>query len=397
MASEQASGVPRAPFVVALVAALLGCGLAAELTRLHFRLNENPDLSSFCNVSARVNCDAVARSSYASVFGVPVALWGLLAYTVIAGVSLWGLRSRTHRPILPLFVLCTLCGVASVILSLISSLAVKSLCLLCAASWVVDLVLFGAALGLARKGRLAQSLEELRVALEREPAWGLVVGFGGIVVVGVTLAVTPHAETRAQALPDPSVSPRAAASGKAMSNRNLPSGIDGQGNHYLGATQPRLTITEFSDYQCPFCSRGHARLRALVEKYPEDIRLVHRHYPLDADCNATLERTVHPYACHYARLAICAGELGKFWDVNDYLFEHGHDPKRVTVDALSEDLGLEKSEIEVCMKERASASLRVDVEAGVALKIEGTPTLVVDGKSYPGNLPKEILAPYPMP
>jgi protein-disulfide isomerase/uncharacterized membrane protein len=396
MVTEQTAVIPRWPFVVGLVAALLGCGLAVELTQLHFRLNENPDFESFCNVGARVNCDAVARSAYSSLFGVPLSLWGVLGYLAIAGVSGWGIRSRTHRPILPLLVLCSVCGVASVILSLISSLAVKSLCLLCAATWIIDLVLFASAVVLARGGRLGCSFAELRTLLSREPAWGLVTSIGGVLVVAVTIAVTPRTEAKGIAAPVSTLS-RAAERRMQIPKVAVPSGVDEDGHHYVGASHPKLSITEYSDYQCPYCSREHARLRGLVAKYPEAIRLVHRHYPLDNDCNPAVPTTFHPHACHYARLASCAGEAGKFWEANDYLFEHGHDSVRVTAAVLAEAIGVSVTELEACLTMRGTSSVRADIDAGIQLAIKGTPTLVVDGKTYTGNLPKSVLLPYPMP
>lgn len=396
MVIEQTPRTPRWPFVVGLVAALLGCGLAVELTRLHFQLSADPNFESFCNVGARVNCDAVARSDYSTLFGVPLSLWGVLGYTAIAGVSLWGMRSRTARPVLPLLVLSGVCGAASIILSLISAVLVRSLCLLCAATWIVDLVLLGSAWVAARGGRLGASVVELRTLLRLEPAWGLVAGFGGVLVVTVTIAVTPHpaAKSGASAV---GASPRATGGSAGIPAVPVPSGLDEDGHHYVGAAHPKLSITEYSDYQCPYCSREHARLRSLVARYPQEIRLIHRHYPLDNECNPAVPKAFHAHACHYARLASCAGQAGKFWEANDYLFEHGHDSTRVTAPALATAVGISAADLEACLLTDGASRVRSDIDMGMKLAIKGTPTLVVDGKPYTGNLPKSVLASYPMP
>ena len=61
----------------------------------------------------------------------------------------------------------------------------------------------------------------------------------------------------------------------------LASGNDERGHHWIGAADPRLTIVEFSDYECPHCRAAHKAIRVLAARHPEQIRLVHRHLPLD--------------------------------------------------------------------------------------------------------------------
>ena len=57
-------------------------------------------------------------------------------------------------------------------------------------------------------------------------------------------------------------------------------GQSAEGAHWIGARRPVLEIVEFSDYQCPYCKRGHTDVRSLVEMVPDKIRLIHRHFPL---------------------------------------------------------------------------------------------------------------------
>ena len=64
------------------------------------------------------------------------------------------------------------------------------------------------------------------------------------------------------------------------------------GWHWIGATKPTVTIYEFSDYQCPHCLRGHEQMRKLLAQYPDKLRLVHRHYPLDHQCNPAINRNI---------------------------------------------------------------------------------------------------------
>ncbi len=375
----------------------LGVGLSIELTRIHDRLVADPEYQSFCNVSQKVNCDVVATSDFSTLFGVPLSVWGIIGYALIGAIAVWGLLAKTARPILPFVVLAWFCGVASIGLFAVSFFLIDSLCLLCAATWGVDLLLAGMALHLARCGRLRRSRDEWGAFLAQDPAVVAAGVVALIVVVGVVLVVLPaEGETGTKAV-ESTVVKASPPTSSAPPTSQLSRGVDDRGHHYVGAASPKLTIAEFSDYQCPHCAKKHASLRALVARYPDAIRLIHRHYPLDNDCNPAITTPFHSHACHYARLAACAGELGRFWEANDYLFDHGRTPGAVTIPSLAKALDLPAAELTRCVEEKGNALIRPDIEVGIELKIEGTPSFVVDGKLHTGLLPAELLVPYPMP
>jgi len=71
-------------------------------------------------------------------------------------------------------------------------------------------------------------------------------------------------------------------------SENVSSGITPEGNPWLGAKNPILTIEEFTDYQCFQCSKMHLMLRLLVNRHPRKLRLVHHHYPMDSEFNYIL-------------------------------------------------------------------------------------------------------------
>ena len=130
---------------------------------------------------------------------------------------------------------------------------------------------------------------------------------------------------------------------------------------------------------------------------PDRIRLVHRHFPLDNICNPVIQKVFHPRACVYAALAACAGEEGKFWQANDYLYERGRAQSPFRIQDLANAIGVEDSALKECLELRAANLLEGDITEGVQLHIYGTPTFRIDGKLYMGELPEEILAPYAKP
>ncbi len=82
-------------------------------------------------------------------------------------------------------------------------------------------------------------------------------------------------------------------------------------DHITGAKKPKVTLIEYSDFECPFCQRFHPTVKQLLEKYPDDVAVVFRHFPLES---------IHPNARGYAVASECAAEQGKFWEFTDSIF-----------------------------------------------------------------------------
>jgi protein-disulfide isomerase len=164
------------------------------------------------------------------------------------------------------------------------------------------------------------------------------------------------------------------------------------GHPWIGAAEPIVEIEEYSDYQCPHCRRGHDEVRKLILQYPDLVRLVHRHFPLDQQCNSAMKRAFHPYACHYAKLSFCAQQQDRFWEANDYLFSQGRRSLRVSVDELADDVDLDLDALRECMSDgRGVQAIQHDLASGRALHIRGTPTFVIGGEIFPGRVPPEVV------
>jgi protein-disulfide isomerase len=137
-----------------------------------------------------------------------------------------------------------------------------------------------------------------------------------------------------------------------------------------GPADAPVTIVEFSDYQCPYCKRAEATLAQLLQKYPEQVRLVYRHFPLAG----------HAEARPAAEAAACADEQGKFWDYHRVVF--GSSPKLddATLRKLAETVKLDLAAFDACYKEkRHAAKIQGDFEAGQEAGVSGTPAFFVNG------------------
>jgi protein-disulfide isomerase len=146
-----------------------------------------------------------------------------------------------------------------------------------------------------------------------------------------------------------------------------------------GPASAPVTVVEFSDFHCPFCRSVQPTLNALLEKYPNDVRLVYRHLPLD---------DIHPNARRAAEASWCANEQEKFWPFHDRLYAGGADASDATLARLATDAGLDVKAFDACLaSDRAKAPVQQDVDEAVRHGISGTPGFLINGRLFSGSLP----------
>lgn len=143
-----------------------------------------------------------------------------------------------------------------------------------------------------------------------------------------------------------------------------------------GPEDAPITIMAWSDYQCPYCIRSEPVLAEVLSRYPEDVRLVHRHFPLDS---------IHPQARPAAEAAMCADEQGRFWDFHDAIFEREGRLSPESFAEIGRELDLDSEALAECMAERRYQDfVQADVEAGAAAGVTGTPAFYVNGIALRG-------------
>jgi uncharacterized membrane protein len=378
MEKETARVARRWPLAAFLGVCLAGLGVAIYLTVLHAQVHLDPNHQSFCAISEKVNCDTVAESEYSIFLGLPNAVWGIVGYALMTLLALWGLTRWRLSPSWPaglLLALSTFSVGVSIVLAVVGELVIRSLCIMCAASWAASLGLFVLALAKAWPVGPVSSLRQDLAALASRPKL-----FAGLVLAGAAaLAALWLAYPRYWELKGP-IGPGGLAFGK-----------DEQGLPWIGAKEPRLTVVEFSDYQCPHCAKAHREMRLALERF-KDLRLVHRNYPLDMACNPSIKRPFHEAACERARVAVCAGEQDKFWEMSDYLFL-GQRRHNLSGLALAERIGLDLNRFRACLADaRTAAHVSRDLAEGRRVGVWGTPWFQVGNAQFAGHVPPERLA-----
>lgn len=152
-------------------------------------------------------------------------------------------------------------------------------------------------------------------------------------------------------------------------------------DHIEGNIDAKVTMIEYSDFQCPACGSYYPVVQDLVKSFPQDLRLVYRNYPL---------LTVHDKAMLAARVAEAAAQQGKFWEMHDLLFEEQNlwskmqtPMTRFEYFAKSLNLDLEKFKDDVNNKSNSSdinKKISFDMATANSLGVSGTPSFFVNGK-----------------
>jgi len=141
-----------------------------------------------------------------------------------------------------------------------------------------------------------------------------------------------------------------------------------------------VTIVEFSDFQCPWCSRLTSTLEQVKAKYGDKVRIVFRQFPLD----------IHENAQKAAEAALCASEQGKFWELHDYMFQNQGALGVPQLKSKAAELGLNASTFNQCLDSGKTAkAVEADMKAGAAVGVSTTPSFFVNGRSLVGGLPLE--------
>lgn len=155
----------------------------------------------------------------------------------------------------------------------------------------------------------------------------------------------------------------------------------------LGKENAKITMIEFSDFECPFCKRYFDEtLPQVIKDYVDTskVKLYYRHFPLD----------FHPAAMPAALASECANEQGKFWEYHDLIFKGQHkiagggDKATQALKQFAQDLGLNTQQFNQCLdSSKYSAQVTQDTNDGKAAGVSGTPTFYINGKQLVGAQP----------
>ena len=174
---------------------------------------------------------------------------------------------------------------------------------------------------------------------------------------------------------------------KAPAARKLledPVPISTAGDPVRGPANARVTIVEFSDFQCPYCSVAAPQVLSLVDRYPKDVKVVFKQFPLD----------MHRQARLAAEASLAAHAQGKFWPMHDRKFANFRQLSRENIVRWAAESGLDGARFAADLdSHKYAAKVEQELNEGMNAGVMGTPSFFINGKRYNGAMQPEIVAP----
>jgi protein-disulfide isomerase len=160
--------------------------------------------------------------------------------------------------------------------------------------------------------------------------------------------------------------------------------VDANDDPFKGPATAPVTIVEFSDFQCPYCSRVVPTLKKIEERYKDKVRIVFRDLPL---------LQIHPNAAKAAEAATCAHEQGKFWLMHDKLFESQGSLDVESLKKKAVELGLDATTFNQCLDSgKHAAEWKRDAEDAERYGVTSTPAFFINGRMVVGAVPEDQFA-----
>lgn len=371
-------------YIIIITITIAGLANAIYLSVSHYRIYTDIGYQSFCALSRLINCDTVSQSPYSIFLGVPVPVWGIVGYGFFLILLMFsGLPDAQRKRLWTLLFLISICfTIFSLFLAFISAYMIKSYCIMCILSQAVNLFLLYFTWLVRNRFRCEPFTEAIELDIRYLLMYPkMMIGTASVFGVGTVLMLLLFPVYWQITPPVPS--------------KNVPSGFTEDGFPWIGAENPELVIEEFSDYLCFQCKKTHFFLRRLIERHPEKIRLVHRHFPMDHTINPIVKQPFHPGAAKLAVVSLFAAEKGKFWQMNDILFNIDEKTKTVNINELATRTDIDLEEMKHVFKNRNLwIKMQKDIKDGLRYGLTGTPGYVIDKKIYIGQIPQEVLKRY---
>jgi protein-disulfide isomerase len=151
-----------------------------------------------------------------------------------------------------------------------------------------------------------------------------------------------------------------------------------------GPESARITLVEFSDFECPYCSAAAPKVDAIMAAYPKDIKLIYKQFPL----------SMHPHAEMAAEASLAAREQGKFWEMYELLFKNYRQLSHARILEIAKSLGLDMNKFQAELDSgKYKKEVEKDIADGDAANVYGTPAFYINGKQYNGELSLAALKP----
>jgi protein-disulfide isomerase/uncharacterized membrane protein len=370
-------------FYLALLAGLASVGthlyLSIHYFELHLGLTSG---SAICNINSTFNCDTVSASKYATLFNIPISVWGLstqlilVLFTLIYGL---GLSSDDQRMGRYTFYASALVTTTSIIMGSLSLFFLKSYCLFCMLAYFLSFIQFFCLWKLNNSSLASNFTGDFKHAFTQ----GRWIGITSISIIPlVFLFNNMFLDHFGGTLLLESVESSFLSWKESTTQNNFT--LNGLTK---GPASSKMVVVEFADYLCPHCKHAAPTLKVFSDTHP-DVKFIFKAFPLDGSCNADSKMPKGDGTrCLLTKTVFCAEKLAqKGWFFHETIFEnqekfYGGANAQEVLAPFVEKSGIDQKALESCRNSEEIHKMILDQsQEGSQAKIEGTPSIFVNGK-----------------
>lgn len=377
------------PFKIFLGSQLLAITNMIYLSYVHYNLKFGMGGKSLCNINETFNCDIVNLSSYATLLGIPISLWGLFSNLAVLflGLSVYIETQEIRKTLIKSLTLlfAGFITAISVVYALISFFVLETYCLFCLFAYILSFISLVALVKWRDEDSVKDKINIMTGLFGQQRELKLLLPL--LLIIPVTLIAHDVIKTNMAGY-------QLKQLGALFADwRDTPS-LQFQTDKALvySPTNPaKMTILEFADFSCPACKAVSPVLHNFV-KSRNDIQFIFMFFPLDGTCNEAISRSGNGRPCWLASATYCANEQNKGWQMHDQLFELFHEVKRSDLVDIAKNIGLNHQDFSECLE--AGDTLEViksQARQGEKAKITGTPSIFINGKQLSSNVSWMIL------
>lgn len=157
-------------------------------------------------------------------------------------------------------------------------------------------------------------------------------------------------------------------------------------DHIQGNPDAAIELVEYGDYQCPYCGAAHPQVQKVQKEMGDKLKFVFRNFPLT---------NMHEHALNAAIASEVAGDMGKFWEMHDILFENQRELDYSRIMEYAKQIGLDVEKIEAKFPEpKYKEKVEQDLESGLRSGVNGTPSFFINGEKYEGSFMADEMIEY---
>jgi protein-disulfide isomerase/uncharacterized membrane protein len=374
-------------FFVAVFSVLVAIGLHIYLNKHHIELKLGATgENSVCNVSEVLNCDTVATSKYAEVFGLPIALLGVLGNAfllILLGLARLRWTEDSEQVERYSFYFSGFIFLVSLLMGSISLFILKSGCPFCMGTYAASLVTLISVWG-AFRPNLKLFGDDLRdLFTERKWLPGTLVSLILLGALVYSMILDSYGFQQIREARDSSLTEW--LSSPAL-NFDQEAGLSYQKTP--GPT--KVVVVEFADFLCSHCREAYHPLHAFARAH-NDVKFIYKPFPLDGVCNTAVTAKGDGKRCDLAYAALCAEKVGqKGWETHHYIFDNQETifstPMAEVTENICKKTGVDCTQLKTCMNsDEVHEIVKRSAAEGEKAQIGGTPSIFFNNRLLRGG------------